>query len=557
MFESDKTYLQLINTIVFGFLAISIVTFTDVFDMVLDKELFLVLHTLLEISSVLIAFSIFLALYNIYDYSDRIRNMIFANTFFIVGVLDIFHLLSYKGMPDFLTVNITQKSTAYWIFSRIIMAIGILLASLLSEDIRTNLNKKYALLGSVIISGGLGYLIAYDSFIIPALFIEGSGLTDTKIILEYVVIFILFLSIGFITAKNNRNYNILNISMISALLLAIFSEGMFTVYSNVHDGINLLGHVFKVISYFVIFKVLFIENIRVPFMRISKMREELKEYVDKLENIVKEKTDEMTVTNQRLRTINNQMMNELESAKQIQMALLPKKDEIHLGVKFYSDYRPCGKLSGDFYKYFKIDENHIGMFLIDVSGHGVSSAMLTIFADRVLTPFDDEEDKDFYLDPGGVLKDFYEVFNESDFPDETHMVLVYGVVDLETNEFVYSSAGHNCSPIYITNENEVKPLDLKEGFPICKLGDFFTPDFQNERIPLSSGDRILFYTDGVTEIQNQNKDQYGLERLMELVKKKSYLTSRGILNKVSDDLNRFRGKSEIDDDITMFILDVE
>ncbi|MBS4538269.1 SpoIIE family protein phosphatase [Clostridium sp. D2Q-11] len=556
-FRLNKDYFQLIYTLIFGIAAISLVSFTNFFHLVLDKELFLVFHTLLEISSVLIAFSIFLALYNIYDYSDRIRNIIFANTFFIVGVLDTFHLLSYKGMPDFITTNIAQKATAYWIFSRLIMALGILLASLFSDETRTDLNKKYFLLVSVIISVGLGYLIVYENNIIPALFVEGSGLTMTKIVLEYIITLLFIISILLIGKRNARVSHKLNITMISALILSVFSEVMFTAYINVHDGINVLGHVFKTLSYFIIFKVLFIENIRDPYMRVSKMREDLKSYVDKLEGAVKEKTEEMAITNYKLKDMNNRMLNELESAKQIQMALIPKKDVKHLGVEFNSDYIPCGKLSGDFYKYFKIDDKHVGMFLIDVSGHGVSSAMLTIFADRVLTPFDDEVDKDFYLNPGEVLKDFYEVFNESDFPDETHMVLVYSVLNIETNEFVYSSAGHNCKPIHIKNNGEVEILELKDGFPICKLGDVFVPEFTNQKINLSKGDRILLYTDGVIEIQNKDKEQYGIERLLELTTRKKYLTSRGILNKISDDLNRFRGKIDIDDDITMFIMNID
>jgi sigma-B regulation protein RsbU (phosphoserine phosphatase) len=251
------------------------------------------------------------------------------------------------------------------------------------------------------------------------------------------------------------------------------------------------------------------------------------------------------------------MLKELDAAKQIQMALVPKKYENHLGIKFYSEYIPWGKLSGDSYKYFKIDEKNLGMFLIDVSGHGVSSAMLTIFADRVLTPFDAEveEDKEFYLNPKEVLKDFYEVFNESDFPEETHMVMLYGVLNIETSEFTYSSAGLNCNPIHIKNNGEIQLLELKDGFPICKLGSIFVPDYHNETIKLGREDRILFFTDGVIEETNNTKEQYGLSRLKDLIKDKSYLNSKGLLKKICDDLTEFRGEAQMEDDITMYIMD--
>ncbi|MBS4534133.1 SpoIIE family protein phosphatase [Clostridium sp. D2Q-14] len=557
-FEFDKDYIPLLNTIVLGILSMVVIIYTDIFDLVLNEELFLVFHTLLEILSVLVALSIFLALYNIYDFNDKLKNIIYANTFFIVGLLDIFHLLSYNGMPDFITPNTVQKPTAYWIFSRLLLALGILVANLISEDTKTKINKKIFTVVSAVVTIILVFVIAYDTAIVPDLFIEGLGLTSTKIGLEYLIISLFILSIIALMFKDNKFVsNNLKVSMFSALMLSIFSESIFTLYNDVHDGINFLGHVFKVMSYFIIFKVLFIENIKVPYMKVSKMKEELKEYVDKLEDVVKEKTDEMTIANYKLKDMNSQMINELESAKQIQMALIPKKTEKYLGIEFQSDYIPCGKLSGDFYKYFKIDDSHIGMFLIDVSGHGVSSAMLTIFSDRVLTPFDDEEDKEFYLNPANVLKNFYEVFNDSDFPDETHVVMLYGLLNLDTNEFIYSSAGHNCSPIHIKENGDINILELIDGFPICKLGDIYQPEFRNEIIKLDDGDRILFYTDGVIEVQNEENILYGSERLISLVKKKNHLISREILNNVTNDINRFRGNSEIEDDITMFIIDTK
>lgn len=550
--------LKIISTIIICTFIITFVRFSHFFNIALDKHLFLVLHTVLEILSVLVSFSIFLALYNMYDFTSSIRNVIFANTFFIVGLLDIMHLLSYNGMPMFLTENLPQKPTAFWIFARIIMTIGVLLGSIFKKETKFIINKRYFLLGDIVFTIILGYLVVYDNFIIPTFFDEETGLTTIKIILEYIIILILIMSIYIIRKRNREEFNELNINMIIALIIAIASETVFTMYINVHDNINLLGHIFKVISYFMIFKILFVENIKKPYIEVSEMREELNKYVNELEDEVKEKTEEMSVANYRLKHMNSRMLKELDSAKQIQMALIPKNHERYLNVDFYSEYVPWGKLSGDSYKYFKIDEKNVGMFLIDVSGHGVSSAMLTIFADRVLTPFDAEtkEDKEFYLNPKKVLKDFYEVFNESDFPDETHMVMLYGVINIETNEFTYSSAGHNCNPIYIRENGNIDILKLKQGFPICKLGNIFSPEYTNEIIKLNKGDRILFFTDGVIEESNGNKELYGLERLVKLIKDKNYLNSRGMIRKICDNLTEFRGEAQMEDDITMFIMNI-
>ncbi|NBI05470.1 MASE3 domain-containing protein [Senegalia massiliensis] len=555
--DTSSTKFHTIIIAILCMIIIMFVRFSSLFNVFLDQQLFLVLHTIFEILSVLVSFSIFLALYNIYDFTNSIRNVIFANTFYIVGLLDIMHFLSYNGMPMFLTENLSQKATAFWIFARIIMALGLLFANIFEKETISKINKRYFILLSTIFTIVLGYLVIYNSSIIPTFFDEKTGLTSTKIVLEYIVVLLLVVSMYLIYKTSKEKNSILTKHMLIAITIAIASEITFTMYINVHDSINLLGHVFKVISYFLIFRVLFIENIKDPYRKASEMREQLNNHVIRLEDIAKQKTKEMAIANYKLKNMNNKMLKELDAAKQIQMALVPKKYENHLGVKFYSEYIPWGKLSGDSYKYFKIDEKNLGMFLIDVSGHGVSSAMLTIFADRVLTPFDaeGEEDKEFYLNPKEVLKDFYEVFNESDFPEETHMVMLYGVLNIETSEFTYSSAGLNCNPIHIKNDGKIQLLELKDGFPICKLGSIFVPDYHNETIKLGLEDRILFFTDGVIEETNNTNEQYGLSRLKVLIKDKYYLNSKGLLKKICDDLTEFRGEAHMEDDITMYIMD--
>lgn len=551
--QYDKNFNYLILTIVIGILSFTILDIYDGFNIVFERDLFLTIHGLLELISALIAFSIFTALYNIYDFSNRLRNIVIANVFLIVGMFDIFHLMSYKGMPLFFTENISQKATAYWIFARIIMSSGILISWIIPREFKAKMNKKVFLfisLGAMLI---LGYLIAYDSFIIPTL-ITNNGLTSTKIALEYVVIFLLGLSIIVIGKDYLQTKKSNDIVFMSALVLSIFSELVFTMYNNVYDSYNLLGHIFKIISFILIFKVLFIETIKGPYIKVNKMKTELKKYVDKLELMVKQKTQQMTNTNKKLSEVNKQMNKELDAAKQIQTALLPNNKEVHSGVEFHSNFIPCGKLSGDFFKFFKIDENNTGMFLIDVSGHGVSSSLLTIFAERELIPTD-EDDLSSRLNPKEVLKDFYDTFNESDFPDETHMVMVYGVYNNKTRELTYSMAGHNCTPLLIKSDKTVHPVDHNKGFPICKLGDLVDPEFENQTIKLDSGDKILFYTDGVTELKNESEEFYGFDRLTNTMSNKSHISSENILNEVIGDLMRFKGAAEIEDDITMFIMD--
>ena len=84
--------------------------------------------------------------------------------------------------------------------------------------------------------------------------------------------------------------------------------------------------------------------------------------------------------------------------------------------------------------------------------------------------------------------------------------MIYGIYNISSRTFTYSSAGHNCPPILMSKENGVRVLDTANGFPICKLGNIFDPQYEDYQVELSQGDKILFYTDGITELKNKNEN---------------------------------------------------
>lgn len=146
--------------------------------------------------------------------------------------------------------------------------------------------------------------------------------------------------------------------------------------------------------------------------------------------------------------------------------------------------------------------------MLDVSGHGLSAALLTMFSNNYLKSTDKNLQLTRGLKPDRTLHYFYEQFNKLNFPDEMHMVVFYATLNLNTRTLTYCSAGLNCSPIRFKKNGKVEYLDKSEGFPICKLMDFIVPEFRSEKIKLEKGDR-LYFTDGLIDQEKNNTFWFG------------------------------------------------
>lgn len=525
---------------------------------IFPPNIFLTIHFLVEVFSILVSLCIFTLLYFTYDIFNNLRNIILANIFLSVGFIDIFHTLSYDGMPLFFTSNCPQKATAYWIIARIILSLGIFICSIIPMRKKTYVRKEYLLIFSIMIISFSWYIVIYQPQLIPTLFIEGQGLTPMKIGLEYFVIGLQLVAVYFYLKDYKKNHNELMLTFIIAIIISIFSELAFTLYIYVIDVFNLLGHILKIIAYFLMFRALFIANVRKPYIKLAEVRNKLNEYAITLETKVSDKTNELLEINNRLVEANTKLMADLDAGRNIQQALLPTKELFLNEVSFYSKYIPCEKLSGDLYNYIKIDEENIGMYIVDVSGHGLSAAMLTVFANRVLSSIvHSYKEKNIIPTPKDILESFYEIYNNSNFPNENHLVMIYGIYNVKDNIFTYSSAGHNCPPILISKGNGTQILDTGNGFPICKLGNIYSPQYTNYIVEITPGDRILFYTDGITELKNKKEDMYSLERLVDLLKQNYKLSSESLINEIEKKLFVFNNSCDIDDDISYFIMDTE
>jgi sigma-B regulation protein RsbU (phosphoserine phosphatase) len=550
LFGTKKHYIILISTVLFSVVLYRFAyLFQQDFNKIMAVATYLTWHNLFEFSSILVSFAVFVVSYFTFEQTQNLNSLFLGSIFLTVGMIDAFHTLSFMGMPDFFIANQSaNRATTFWIISRLVSGIGFLISSFISSEKKTAVKKQSFLIISIIFSVTVLITVTYFPELFPSMYIMGKGLTSTKIFLEYVVITTFGITIIRTISEYKKTKNHLMILFSCALILNIFSELAFTDYYLVYDIYNYLGHIYKAIAYYIIFRVIFIHNVQKPYVELAEAQNELRNYAENLDRIVEQRT-------RQLKQVNERLLDDLEYARDIQMALLPSRLPLEEEVSFTAGYFPAERVSGDCYNIFKIDSQHIGMYIADVSGHGVPAAMLTVFLSQNIKmgTFDYRNE---ITNPSKVLNNVYEAFNSTNFSNGVYIVLIYAVYNIRTRELTYSSAGMNAIPLIINKRGGVREIEVK-GFPICKFREFYTYEYKNTVLELDPGDSIIFYTDGLVEAQNQAGEFFSENRLKEFLKNNGETPALELSNGIANEVFNFMGNGKLKDDITFFIMEVK
>lgn len=279
----------------------------------------------------------------------------------------------------------------------------------------------------------------------------------------------------------------------------------------------------------------------VMFHRIS-LQIELSEYQMQLETVIEERTEELLET----KAEKARMMAELDVATKIQISMLPKNFDSFIKADCFSIYAtmsPAREVGGDFYDYFKVDENHVAVVIADVSGKGVPAALFMVVAKTLL-----KTKAKGILSPAKVLEEVNSEICETN-EEDMFVTLFLGILELSTGQFVCANAGHN-PPILLKENGEVRYLSLNHNFV---LGGMPQIKFLENEFYLESKDRLFLYTDGITEAADEKESFFGEERLLELLRglNASKLTVKELLDDVEIKIKQFTGTKEQADDITM------
>ncbi len=234
---------------------------------------YLLFHSFAELFSVTIAFAIFLITWHSRNKIDSMFLLVFGISSLFIGFVDLIHTLAYKGMGVFPGYD-ANLPTQLWIAARYLQAFSIFFASLIKNK---KINLKYLILSYIITCAFLIALIFTGNF--PDCFIEGSGLTSFKIISEYIIDLIFLVSILLIY-KNRKEFDKTIITLIIfSIVCTMISEFSFTFYVSVYGLSNLIGHVFKIIAFYLIYKAVIQFGLKNPInLLFRKLKESEENY---------------------------------------------------------------------------------------------------------------------------------------------------------------------------------------------------------------------------------------------------------------------------------------
>jgi sigma-B regulation protein RsbU (phosphoserine phosphatase) len=204
-----------------------------------------------------------------------------------------------------------------------------------------------------------------------------------------------------------------------------------------------------------------------------------------------ERTAEVGRVNRRLRQAHAQIDAELDLARRIQMSFLPQALPEVAGARFAVHYALCGRVGGDFYDVFRLDEGHVGLYVADAMGHGVPASLLTIFVKKGVRPKEVFGRQYRLVPPGEVLGRLNRDLVEQAMPDHPFITMVYALYDQRAQAVTFARAGHPY-PLHVPRDGEPVLWQVEGSL----LGVFDTAfPVQSRRV--RPGDKVVLYSDGI------------------------------------------------------------
>lgn len=264
--------------------------------------------------------------------------------------------------------------------------------------------------------------------------------------------------------------------------------------------------------------------------------------------------------NERLAVVNRGMQRDLDAAAAIQRSLLPDRSPVTDGMDFAWRLDPCEELAGDTLNVLPLGDGRLGIYVLDVSGHGVPAALLSVSLHHWLSPDPDRSvlrtsGQRSSSGPRNLTPDQVASQLNREFPmdHETgqYFTLIYGVLDLASREYSYVTAGHP-PPIHLPARGRARQLSAQG----VAIGFFPDSAYRTCVVKLQPGDRLYLFSDGLPESTDPDGEFFDVERVVAAVEGHRSLDLELSVNAVVDAARRWRGGLPPDDDLTLFGLEV-
>ncbi|WP_412531205.1 PP2C family protein-serine/threonine phosphatase [Leclercia adecarboxylata] len=267
----------------------------------------------------------------------------------------------------------------------------------------------------------------------------------------------------------------------------------------------------------------------------------------------------LAARNARLSEALRQIEQDLEVAARIQQSVLPAHQQRYRD--YFSDwlFLPSAWVSGDIFNVFPLD-NHLGFYCVDVSGHGVGAAMMSLAVarqflhgravERFLFTADDE-----VASPAEVVRILNGRFCSDEVEIVSYFTMIYGVIDLDTGEGKLCQAGHP-TPFIVSPDGEVRAVG-SGGAPVGLMPDL---SWTNVDFTLAAGERLCLFSDGITECENLAGEQFGPQRLQEALRHGAALGLNDLLAQFARHLIHWRsGENQeqptMADDVSLLVIE--
>jgi len=253
---------------------------------------------------------------------------------------------------------------------------------------------------------------------------------------------------------------------------------------------------------------------------------------------------------------NEHMSRGIEAAARVQSSLLPNEPVEIEGAEFMWLYRPCDELAGDGLNVFKRDDEHVTMYVLDVSGHGVAAALLSVSVTHHLSQRvrhhhsaeSGESHRAEIISPASLAGDLNRLF-PMESVGQHYFTFLYGVLNIKTRSFRFVSAG-SPGPLVVHADGSADVHDV----PAVPIGMFPDSEYEDTEIELRAGDRLYLYTDGLYEERNiETREQFGRERMRAELCATSGEAFENSLDRLIQSVTRWRGSDDLSDDIAVMV----
>jgi len=279
-------------------------------------------------------------------------------------------------------------------------------------------------------------------------------------------------------------------------------------------------------------------------LRLLRLLRVLKLQTHILESVVEQRTRELAEKNAELEKAQAQLKAELEVARSLQLAILPATFPTRPGCEGAARMIPATTMGGDFYDYIELPDGQVGLVIADVSGHGVPAAFFMAVARTNL-----RELAIRHTDPGECLAQTNDALCAQN-PLDLFVTVFYCILEPQTGVLRYANGGHN--PPYVRRATGA--VESLSGAGGLVLGAMPGATYPTHTMQLLRGDRLVLYTDGVTEAFNPAAELYGAQRLADEVHVHGSGTPAALVERICQSVTNFAGTAPQSDDITLTVL---